>query len=152
MFSDTIFCTNWSIYRNSRLEVFYKKSVPRNFTKFTGKHLCQSLRPAILLKKRLWLRCFPVNCAKFLRKPFLTEHLRWLASVFSLFSLQLADTINNFELILVFFKCYLFQTFRNFTLKLFLPFPIFSQPLDNLFLTVKTRSNWNFHSIASSTV
>ena len=125
MFSDTIFCTNWSIYRNSRLEVFYKKSVPRNFTKFTGKHLPQSLRPAILLKKRLWLRCFPVNCAKFLRKPFLTEHLRWLASVFSLFSLQLADTINNFELILVFLKCYLFQTFRNFTLKLFLPFPVF---------------------------
>ena len=40
-------------------EVFYKKSVLRNFTKFTEKHLCQSLlfnkvvglRPATLLKK-----------------------------------------------------------------------------------------------------
>ena len=26
----------------------------------------------------LWHRCFPVNFAKFLRTPFLTEHLRWL--------------------------------------------------------------------------
>ena len=37
-----------------------------------------SLRPATLLKKRLWHRCFPVNFAKSLRTPFLTEHLRWL--------------------------------------------------------------------------
>ena len=58
--------------------VFYKKSVLKNFTKFTGKDLCQSLffdkvaglRPATLLKKRLWYRCFPVNFAKFLRTPF----------------------------------------------------------------------------------
>ena len=28
-------------------------------------------RPATLLKKRLWHRCFPVNSAKFLRTPFL---------------------------------------------------------------------------------
>ena len=34
--------------------------------------------PATLLKKRLWHRCFPVNFAKFLRTPFLKEHLRWL--------------------------------------------------------------------------
>ena len=56
-----------------------KKGVLRNFTKFTGKHQCQSLffnkvaglRPATLLKKRLWHRCFPVNFVKFLRTPFL---------------------------------------------------------------------------------
>ena len=29
-----------------------------------------------LLKKSLWHRCFPVNFVKFLRTPFLTEHLR----------------------------------------------------------------------------
>ena len=34
-------------------------------------------RPATLLKKRLWHMCFPMNFAKFLRTPFLTEHL-WL--------------------------------------------------------------------------
>ena len=63
-----------------------KKSVLRNFAKFTGKHLCQSLYlnnvlglwPATLLKQRLWRSCFPVNFGKFLRTPFLTEHLRWL--------------------------------------------------------------------------
>ena len=29
-----------------------------------------SLRPAILLKKRLWHRCFPVNFVKFPTAPF----------------------------------------------------------------------------------
>ena len=54
-----------------------RKGVLRNFAKFTRKHLCQSLffnkvaglRPATLLKKRLWHRCFPVNFVKFLRAP-----------------------------------------------------------------------------------
>ena len=36
------------------------------------------LRPATLLKIRLWHRCFPVNFAKFLRTPFITKHLWWL--------------------------------------------------------------------------
>ena len=74
------------IQRSSLLEVLCKKGVPRNFAKFTGKHLCQTLffdkvaglRSATLLKMRLWHRCFPVNFAKFPRTPFLTEHLRWL--------------------------------------------------------------------------
>ena len=72
--------------RSSRPEVFCKKGVLGNFAKFTGKHLCQSLffnkvaglRPATLLKKVLWHRCFPVNFAKFLRTPFIIEHLWWL--------------------------------------------------------------------------
>ena len=75
---------------NSFPEVFCRKGVLRNFAKFTGKHLCQSLffnkvaglRSVTLLKKRLWHRCFPVNFAKFLRIPFLTEHLRWLLLAF----------------------------------------------------------------------
>ena len=37
-----------------------------------------SLRPATLLKKRLWHKCFPVNFVKFLRTPFFTEQLWWL--------------------------------------------------------------------------
>ena len=31
------------MYRSSHPEVFFKKGVFRNFTKLTGKHLCQSL-------------------------------------------------------------------------------------------------------------
>ena len=67
-------------------EVFCKKGVLRNFVKFTGKHLCQSLlfnkaaglKPETLLKTGLWHRCFPVNFSKFLRTHFFTEHLWWL--------------------------------------------------------------------------
>ena len=51
-----------------------KKGILRNFVKFTGKNLCQKLfsnkvaglRPANLLKKRLWHGCFPVNFTEFL--------------------------------------------------------------------------------------
>ena len=45
-----------------------KKGVLRNFAKLIAKHLC--LRPATLLKKTLWQRCFPVNVPKILRAPF----------------------------------------------------------------------------------
>ena len=56
-----VFCINW---------------VLRSFAKCTGNHLCQSfffnkvagLRPATLLKRRLWHSCFPVSFAKFLRR------------------------------------------------------------------------------------
>ena len=66
--------------------MFCKKGVLRNFAKFTAKNLSQSLffnkvaalRPATLLKKSLWHRCFPLNFAKFLRTPFFMEHLCWL--------------------------------------------------------------------------
>ena len=36
------------------------------------------LRPANLLKKRLWHRCSPVNFVKFLRTPFFMKHIWWL--------------------------------------------------------------------------
>ena len=66
--------------------MFYTKDVLRNFAQFTGKYLCQSLffkqicslRVATLLKEILWHRCFPLNCAKFLRTTFFIEHVRWL--------------------------------------------------------------------------
>ena len=50
-------------------EVFCKKSVFRNFAKFTGKHLCLSL----FFNK-------VESLTKFLRTPFLTEHRRATAS------------------------------------------------------------------------
>ena len=37
----------------------------------------RDLRPATLLKKRLWHRCFLVNFVKFPRTPFLTQQLWW---------------------------------------------------------------------------
>ena len=65
--------------RSCHPDVFCKIIVLRNFPKFTGERVCQSLFsnkitgliPVTLLKKRLWYKCFPVNFAKFLRTPFL---------------------------------------------------------------------------------
>ena len=73
-------------YRSSCLEAFCRKGVLRNFEKFTGKRLCQSLlfnkvaalRTVTLLKKRFWYKYFPVNFSKFLKTPSIIEHLRWL--------------------------------------------------------------------------
>ena len=69
--------------RSSHRRFSIKKDVLTNFAKFTGKNLCQNLiklqarklffRPATLLKKRLWHRCFPVNISKFERTLFLKK-------------------------------------------------------------------------------
>ena len=77
-----------SIKTRWRRRCSLKKAVLRNFAKFTGKHLCQSLFfnkvadlwPTTLLKKRLSHRCFTVNFVNFLRTTFLTEHLWTTAS------------------------------------------------------------------------
>ena len=57
---------------------FVRKGVFRNFAKFTGKHLCQSLlfnkiaglKPATLSKMRLQHRYFSADIAKILRTAF----------------------------------------------------------------------------------
>ena len=71
--------TKLGALRSSHWRCSVRKGVLRNFAHFTGKHLCQSLffnqvaglSPAVLLTKRLWHRCFPVNFVKFLRAPIL---------------------------------------------------------------------------------
>ena len=63
--------------RSSRPEVFCKKFVLKNFTKIHRKtpvpesffNKIAGLKPATLLKKRLWHRCFPVNFVKYLITP-----------------------------------------------------------------------------------
>ena len=68
-----------------------RKGVLRNFTKFTRKHLCQGhflikLQACNFIKKRLWYRYFPVNFAKFLRRPYsqnTSERLLLQASILS---------------------------------------------------------------------
>ena len=56
----TLVASKIHMFRSNHPKVFCKK---------------RYLRPATLFKK-LQRRCFPVNFAKFLRTPFLTEHLR----------------------------------------------------------------------------
>ena len=82
-----------TFFRNSCPEVFCKKGVLKNFAKLTGKHQCQSLflnkvaglRPATILKRRLWHTFFRVNFAKFPRTSFFTEHLWWLLLISEMF-------------------------------------------------------------------
>ena len=112
----------WKWVQKQTSEVFCEKGVPRNFTKLTGKYLCESpffnnvagltkwsntlkqfisilltnclsvfdhfVRPATLLRKRLWHSSFPVNFVKFLRTPFFIEHLGrlllWLVFTFKM--------------------------------------------------------------------
>ena len=45
---------------------------------FLIKLQASGLRPATILKKRLWHRRFPMSFMKFLKTPFRKEHLRWL--------------------------------------------------------------------------
>ena len=65
-------------------EVFYKKRCSQKFHKNLQENPCArasfliklqawGLRPATLLKKRLWHKYFPVNFVKFLAIPFLHQ-------------------------------------------------------------------------------
>ena len=66
-------------------------------------------RPATLLKKRLWRRCFPVNFVKFLRTPFLQNTSGRLLLSFGLnpfnnFCIGALAFIKNFWIL---WKCFL---------------------------------------------
>ena len=76
---NTDVCKDPHDYRSSCPEVFCIKCVLKNFAKFTGKYLCQSLffnkvaglqACNFILKKWLWYRSFPVNFVKFLKHLF----------------------------------------------------------------------------------
>ena len=70
-------------YRSSHQRCSVKKGVLRKFSKFTGKHLCQShflnkvtaLRPEILLKKETLTQVFSCEFCIISKNTFFTEHL-----------------------------------------------------------------------------
>ena len=75
--------------------MFCKKDVLRNFTKFTGNRLCQSL----FFNKVAGLR--PVSFVKFLRTPFYIEHLWWLLLYFAFSWIELSYV----KQMLSYFRC-----------------------------------------------
>ena len=90
--------------RSSLPEVFRKKGVlnveiSQNSQENTW---ARFQRPATLLKKGLWHRCFPVNFAKFLRTPFLREHL--YSRLLSSWLFEALETKLEFQV--MFFKKY----------------------------------------------
>ena len=79
------FFKSFALQRNSRPEVFCEKGVLRNFARFTGKHLCQSLffnkdegSTCNLLKKEALTLVFFREFCKISKNTFSIEHLRWL--------------------------------------------------------------------------
>ena len=58
-----------NMHRSSQRRWSKKKVVLKNFAKFKGKHLCQSIFFNKVAGLMLWHRCFPVNFAKRLRIP-----------------------------------------------------------------------------------
>ena len=53
------------------------------------------LRPATLLKKKLWHRCFPMNFVKFRRTRFFTERLRLLLMKFIVLLVIASKIVNK---------------------------------------------------------
>ena len=59
---------------SANLFLFFKFRVLKIFAIFIGKHLCWSIFlkvAGLLIKKRLQLRCFPLNIANFFIKHYL---------------------------------------------------------------------------------
>ena len=67
-----VICRSFSSIRSIHRICSVRKGVLRNFAKFTGKHLCQSL----FFKKETLARRFPVNFTKFVRTSFL-QNTSW---------------------------------------------------------------------------
>ena len=79
-------------YHNSRqtqpLEVFCKKKVLRNFEKFTGKHLCESLffnkvEACNFIKKETLAQVFSCEFREISKNTSFTEHIRVTSSITS---------------------------------------------------------------------
>ena len=89
------FMDTFTLFRNSleKQDTRFREAFPtekRAAIAFRMSHQMYSmkidLRPATLLKKRLWKRCFPVNFAKFLRTLFLQNTSGQLFQCFMAFS------------------------------------------------------------------
>ena len=94
-------------FRSSHQMCSVKKGFLRNFTKFTGKHQCQSLffnkvagRPATLLKKRL-AQVFFCEFCEISKNTFLTEHLQTTTSnICTLIWIKLSEGLGFWQLYL----------------------------------------------------
>ena len=108
---------HWN-YRSSHPEVFSRKCV-RNFTNFTGKHLCQSLffnkvggLAWNCIKKETLVQVLSYEFCEIFKNTFFTEHLWWLllklniytlaAISFKLFAFSKLNVTCNYKKSLVF--------------------------------------------------
>ena len=78
-------------FRSSHQRCSVRKGVLRNFAKFTGKHLCQSLF-FNFIKKETLTQMFFCNFCEIFKNTFLTEPLRPTAAYFFKLQANLGDT------------------------------------------------------------
>ena len=73
-------------FRSGHQTCSMKKGVLRNFTKFTGKHLCRTLffkpKACNFIKKETPAQMFSCEFCEIFRNTFFTEHLWKTASIF----------------------------------------------------------------------
>ena len=103
-------------FRNSRPQVFCKKGIFKNFVKFAGKHLRQSLffnkiadlRPATLVKKRPWYRVQVYSCkfCEIFKSTFFKRTHSVVGSVFS--NISCIELFPTFALFLFLLFCVVF--------------------------------------------
>ena len=69
-------------YTSRDIEVLYKKTVPKNLSKFTAKHQCQGCQAEAcnFIKKEPLAQVFSCESWKIFRNTFFTEYLRTTAS------------------------------------------------------------------------
>ena len=79
-YSKVHYFTNNTNFKNSRPEVFCKNGVLKNFPKFTGKHLCQGLKPEAckFIKNETLTQVFSSEFNELIKETFFVEHLWWL--------------------------------------------------------------------------
>ena len=96
--------------RSSHRRCSVEKGVLKNFAKFTGKHLCQSL----FFNKAVGLRP-DVNFSKFLRTPFLQNNPGWLLLEMKIFAKDWKWSINY---ITIYFRIKVFLQFFTKNVKI----------------------------------
>ena len=128
-------------------EVFCKKGGCRNFAKFIGKQLYQSLlfnklqawQACNFIKTEIWHRCFPVYFAKFLRTTFLRTPLgNWTYSRAILFVIE--------HLLCLSASVYSIYSFGKLVFRLFV-FRVFSLFCFELDVIFKVHLHYNFLTI-----
>ena len=106
--------------------MFYKKGVLRNFTKFTGKHLCQSpffkscrAKACNFIKKEILTQVFSCELCEISKNTLFTEHPWTTAFVIyfdiSLYHMFLKVTTLRSTRSQIFFKIGILKNFSIFT-------------------------------------
>ena len=98
-----------SFFRSSCLQTFCKIVVPKNFEKFTGKHLCQSLflmnlqhgcLQIFFKKEKTLAQVFPCEFWETLRLPFFYNTSRQLLLIFVKIAMQYTRDFSNLAKVL----------------------------------------------------